>query len=99
MIDLNGSDKTTIAKVLKEHLPEGTQVFAFGSRVTGKAREWSDLDLLFRCEASLPIQQFYGLQDALEESELSIKVDLVDWHRTSPEFLHSIKQELEPLLF
>ena len=53
-------------------------MWAFGSRVTGKARPWSDLDLVVFTGAD----QKYSLsllKEALEESNLSFRTQLLEW--------------------
>lgn len=56
-------------------------------------KAWSDLDLLVEGSQPLPVKRFYQLQDAFEDSELDIRVDILDWHRVSPEFLATIQQQ------
>ena len=62
------------------------EVWAFGSRVSGVARDHSDLDLVVIDEQQLPQKQYYQLQEAFQESELPIRVDVLGWHRIAPEF-------------
>ncbi len=62
------------------------EVWAFGSRVTGTARPFSDLDIAVIGEAPLPLSLMSELNEAFSESDLPWKVDLVDWALTSPAF-------------
>ena len=50
----------------------------FGSRATGRARPFSDLDLLFVQPARLTWLQRADLRDLFEASELPFRVDLVE---------------------
>ena len=56
----------------------GAVVRAFGSRATGHARPFSDLDLLFVRPARLSLAERAALHDRFEASTLPFRVDLVD---------------------
>ena len=43
-IDISPKDLETVRCILRDHVPD-CEVLAFGSRVKGKARQFSDLDL------------------------------------------------------
>ena len=85
MLNLSDAQLSLLQQLLSIHIPD-VRVWAFGSRVKGTAKAWSDLDLALIAEQVLPQQQLFKLQDALEESDLPFKVDLVDWHDISTEF-------------
>lgn len=53
------------------------EVRVFGSRAMGRARPFSDLDLLVRTGKRLSWEQRIALQDAFEQSELPFRVDIV----------------------
>jgi uncharacterized protein len=76
---------------MSRYLPE-YDVWAFGSRVTGTAKPFSDLDLLIRTEQPLTFEKMATLKDAFDESDLTIRVDLVDWAATSTAFRDIIMQ-------
>jgi uncharacterized protein len=79
-------DLAILRRVLRVYLPPDTGVFVFGSRVTGAARRYSDLDLALAGEAPLDSDLLNRLKDALSESDLTIKVDLVDLRAVDPAF-------------
>jgi len=54
------------------------RVLAFGSRTTGRARRYSDLDLGVEGDQPLDIATYAALIDDLRESDLPFKVDVVD---------------------
>jgi len=81
-----------VSDILKEHVPEYT-VWAFGSRVQGRAKKYSDLDLAIMSEESLPLTKIADLKEAFDESDLVFKVDLVDWATTSHAFRQIIEAE------
>ena len=56
----------------------GARVAVFGSRATGRARPFSDLELLFIQPRRLTWAQRADLRDAFESSSLPFKVDMVE---------------------
>lgn len=66
--------------------------YAYGSRVKGQAKEYSDLDLCYYEE--IPWNVLSNICGDLEESDLPFKVDLVAWKWMSPEFQQLIKSDL-----
>jgi predicted nucleotidyltransferase len=90
-IDLKPRDRDTLVSLLDQFLPHST-VWAFGSRITGNARPWSDLDLVaFTKTEQGP--QVSLLKEALEESNLPFRVDLLEWDRIPERFRETIKAE------
>ncbi|VEI47079.1 DNA polymerase subunit beta [Actinobacillus equuli] len=68
------------------------EVWAFGSRVTGKVKSYSDLDLAIITDNPLSLARHAELVEAFSESDLTWKVDIVDWALTSENFREIIKQ-------
>ena len=64
--------------------------FAFGSRVTGKNKPFSDLDI-FYFEA-LSNREILRLEEAFEESDLPFTVDVVNFKNCDQEFQKVILQ-------
>jgi len=89
-IDISSSDLRTVCDILRRHVPD-REVWAFGSRVAGKAKPFSDLDLVVMGEAPLGLSVSAALSDDFSESDLPFKVDVVDWATTSPAFREIIK--------
>lgn len=81
-----------LIRSLLAHLPADYEVWAFGSRVTGKARPFSDLDLVLKAPAPVPLPLLARLSLAFSESTLPFAVDLVDWH-SLPESLRTVIRE------
>lgn len=84
-LDLAPRHLEMVLDILKRRVPD-REVWAFGSRVTGRARRYSDLDLAVIGEERLPLRLEADLKDDFEESDLPIRVDVVDWAAASPEF-------------
>lgn len=81
-----------IEEILRRHVPD-REVWAFGSRVKGTAKDTSDLDLVVRGESPLPFAVLGGLRDDFSESNLPYRVDVVDWASTSDAFRAIIEQD------
>lgn len=94
MIEITHLQRQIILKILEEYVPDA-KVWAFGSRVKGTAKKYSDLDLLIMGKEKMSINRLGELQEAFQESDLPFRVDLVDWHRITPEFRDLIMQEYE----
>ena len=94
MLDLSPKLQAMIQDILAEFAPH-REVWAFGSRVKGTAKPYSDLDLVILGDAALPTRQFNLLTEAFEESDLPIRVDLVEWAALSPSFREAIRQHHE----
>ena len=90
MLELNREEEKIVCEILKQYVPD-TAVWAFGSRVKGTSREYSDLDLVVIGKEKLAIDKLGRLKEAFQESKLPFRVDVVDWHALSPEFKQIIK--------
>ncbi|MDH4392821.1 MAG: nucleotidyltransferase domain-containing protein [Aquabacterium sp.] len=76
-LDLNAEQLGQVRQVLQRVLP-GAKVAVFGSRATGRARPFSDLDLLVCEPRRLTWAQRADLRDAFEASRLPFGVDVVE---------------------
>lgn len=97
MIDLDQEQLEEIRSILREQLPNA-RAWAYGSRVQGRAKRFSDLDLAIQGEAELELRELFALKDAFSESDLPIKVDVLDLHSVSPEFLSVIQPQFVAVL-
>lgn len=90
-LDISPAQHSLLLQLLQQFLPK-VPVWAFGSRVTASARTYSDLDLvLFAKPAQKP--QVFALQEALEESNLPFKVDLLIWDEIPDNFKTNIQNQ------
>lgn len=85
MIDLAPEQLASVVRLLGAQVPD-CEVRAFGSRVSGRAKPYSDLDLALLGPGRLPLERLAALREAFAESELPIRVDLVDWQALSENF-------------
>ena len=96
MIDVPAHHLTSIKQILAKHLPH-VEVLAFGSRISGKAKPYSDLDLVIREKKIIPINTLARLKMDFEESDIPFRVEIIDWNGISREFKKVIKKHCEAL--
>jgi len=89
-IELAPEHWTIVEKILKHHLPH-TTVWAFGSRATFSAKPFSDLDLAVIADKPLPLSTHAAIEHDFTESDLPIKVDVVDWASLDMQFQEIIR--------
>lgn len=91
-VDITPAQSAIVQKILRRHLPQ-CEVWAFGSRTTGKAKTYSDLDLAILTHEPLNLLVSAALHDDFAESDLPFKVDIVDWAATSIAFRKIIEKD------
>ncbi|MBI4238881.1 MAG: nucleotidyltransferase domain-containing protein [Deltaproteobacteria bacterium] len=85
MIDLPADQLAQVKAILSQHVP-AAEVRVFGSRAAGTPKKYSDLDLAIVDRERLSLNTLGALREAFQESDLPIRVDVVDWHALSDEF-------------
>jgi len=84
---LDRKTKAEIKKIIYSFLdPKDCQVFVFGSRTTGKARKFSDIDVGIKSSKPIPWWKLSAIEEALEESDLPYTIDVVDFNLVSEKF-------------
>ena len=75
LIDIRAEQLATVKQILKKHLPLGMLIWVFGSRATGHAKEYSDLDIALQPEngQKIDFELIVRLMDDFEESNLCLK--------------------------
>lgn len=91
-LDLNPRDWEIVRDILARHVPQ-YEVWAFGSRTKGTAKEYSDLDLAIITDQPMSLSLNAVISDDFAESDLPIKVDVVDWATTSEAFRRIIEKQ------
>ena len=83
-----------LVSILSEKFPSYSYVL-FGSRVKGKARQYSDFDLGVLAPQGLPLKEYLKMIELKEDFEdnSSIMVDLVDLSRAAPDFIRGISPD------
>ena len=97
----------TVPALLAEHRQQvrdiidavlpGARVLVFGSRSTGRARPFSDLDLLFESPSRLAWVERAALRERFEASDLPFCVDVVDADGLSAALRLRVAAEARPL--
>ena len=91
-VDLNPNYLETVMRILAEHVPK-CEVRVFGSRSSWTAKDYSDLDLAIVGEGPLDRRTLGRLKVAFEESNLPMRLDVLDWHATSESFREVIERD------
>lgn len=91
-VALSAAQARTVCSIIDSVLSD-TQVKVFGSRATGRARPFSDLDLLFVRPARLTWEQRADLRDRFEASELPFRVDMVEAESLPPGMVERVASE------
>lgn len=89
-IDLRPDHRTIVEDILREHLPDGVQVWVFGSRAEWTTKDSSDLDLALEGDGPLDTRTVTALELAFEESLLPFNVDVVDLLRIDDRFRQAV---------
>ena len=89
MIHLSDKELQLIKSILAKY---PYQFYAFGSRVKGKQKKYSDLDLCYKDQ--IPDSVITLMYEDFELSNLPFKVELLNWHRCDLDFQKSIEKDL-----
>jgi predicted nucleotidyltransferase len=95
-LDMQEDHVRIVREVLRAHLPQEVRVAAFGSRAHGGARRYSDLDLALEWVRPLDLDVMGSIAEALSESDLPYKVDLVDLALADPAFKSRVLRDCIP---
>ncbi|MGB4115000.1 MAG: nucleotidyltransferase domain-containing protein [Polaromonas sp.] len=102
-IDLTPAQSQEVCNILRKTLASQStaqplQAWVFGSRATGHARPFSDLDILITKPTTLGWRERADLTDALEASDLPFRVDVVEAARLSQNMTPRVMAERKILL-
>lgn len=84
-IDITPHDLETVKRLVASYFPD-VEARVFGSRYRWTAKDYSDLDIALVGSEKLDWYKVNQLREALAESDLPFRVDVLDWHAISPEF-------------
>jgi predicted nucleotidyltransferase len=96
-IDLSVDQLNCVKSILIRVIP-GKTVWAFGSRVKGNSKKFSDLDLVIHSNQVLEACILFELKEAFSDSDLPFKIDIVEWVSLSPAFRKLIEEKYELVL-
>ena len=100
MLELRDKDKSAIIEIAIQTLGNGADVWAYGSRVKGSSHETSDLDLVIKTpdSDSLLPEQLASFKLAIQESNIPINVQSIDWNTIPESFKKNILMNYEVLV-
>jgi predicted nucleotidyltransferase len=93
-LKISAEQLTALNRILAEHIPT-SEVWAYGSRVTGNGHEGSDLDLVLRNPdgLDLPVSGSSELKEAITQSRLPMLVDIHQWAQLPESFKKNIEHD------
>ena len=96
-IDLPAEHRAQVLDIIRRRLPEA-RIWVYGSRAKGRARRYSDLDLMLDSGGEPIAPSILGnLDEDFDESDLPIIVELHDLAQTDARFLARVKKDFLPL--
>jgi predicted nucleotidyltransferase len=90
---LAADHRRLVLDIPRAHLPRSTKAWVFGSRATGRARRYSDLDLAIDAGRPLTLDEIAILTEAFSESDLPYRVDVIDWREIDDRWRERIAAE------
>ena len=91
MIDAPATALTTVLGTLSRHVPD-REIRVMGSRASGPAKPFSDLDLVVMGDEPLSLRARGELRDAFDESNLPFAIDIIEWASSSAAFRRVIAE-------
>lgn len=83
-----------IIQIILKYFPsEDVEIFLFGSFAQKKARPSSDIDLCLKCKEKINYSILLNIKSDFDESNLPYKIDLIDYHFVSKEFIEIALKE------
>jgi len=95
-MQLSNQEIHIIKEILNSFVPNAER-WVFGSRACNQGAKYSDLDILLKTAEAISLATLGKLQEAFDESDLPFTVDLIDWHRITPEFRQLILKNAQKL--
>ena len=92
-LDIRDAERAILTRVLRDSLPSHVRAYVFGSRARGGARAYSDLDLALAGDGPLNPDLIGEIAEALSESDLPYRVDIVDLAMVEPPFRARVMRE------
>lgn len=91
---LDPRDRSAIERIVTHVLGEGrASLKLFGSRARGDARRTSDIDVALLADRAVSAAELAAMREALEESIVPVRVDLVDYARAPSQLRAAIDSE------
>lgn len=84
-VDIGSNQLSEVRTILRKIVPDAT-VWVFGSRITGKAKRFSDLDLALISDKPIASETIWDLRESFSDSDLPFRVDVIDLASVSADF-------------
>lgn len=97
MYGLSDSDYKLVKMLVFEVFrKKNARLFVFGSRARGKWHPFSDLDLIYEENPKEPFSllELTNLKEAIEDSDLTINIDLVKKEELAESYRSSVEKEM-----
>lgn len=93
---LSNSDYCFIKNAIQDFCSskQSIKILVFGSRARGNYQKYSDLDIWVETSPALNTAEITELKEFFEESDLSIKIDIVSPQTVLQDYLPNIQKEL-----
>ncbi len=93
-------DKQEIISIAKKTLNQPLKLWAYGSRVNGEAHDGSDLDLVLITKdgEKVDISEYMDFKEALQDSNIPILIQILDWNRIPESFHENILANYEEMV-
>jgi len=90
MLYLREKDHKALCHIANKCFKTPIEIWVYGSRVNGDSHDASDLNLVIRTAdlEPLAIEELVGFQEQIQESNIPILVQVIDWNKI-PESFHS----------
>ena len=90
--------KKEIIEIIGKYLDlNSCRIFFFGSRVSGKGDERSDIDIGIDGTKEVPYEIMANIKEDIENLSLLYKIEIVDFKKTSDDFQKVALQFIEPI--
>lgn len=97
MIDIKQDELDKIIEILNRFV-SNHKVVAFGSRVRGNAKKYSDLDIAIYGKEKLDVKTIAQIKEEFEETDIPFRIDILDYNNISDEFKKIIDEKNEIIL-
>lgn len=87
-VSINVSEETMrfLKSVASRYLNDQVRLFVFGSRVNGRNRKYSDIDLGLISETEISPLLRLNLEEEFDNSNIPFRVDVVDFSKVTDNF-------------
>ena len=92
MTGIDKKDQTKIIRVIEALIPEA-KIYLFGSRARSTHQDRADIDIAIDAGKRLERVDVGEIRDMLNESNISLKIDVVDLHNIPEEMKTAILEE------